>query len=421
MTINNKIALTGICAVALLLSSQLFSTRAESPQPTSTPTSKTPREQIKQLPPPVLVATAAPAQQANPRKAKPSAATDRWTYFRGNALSQGVANTTLPKKPVLLWTYEVPEGAFEVTAAIVNSVVYIGDLDGTLVALSLTTGQVFWQTTIESGFVSSPAYLNGNIYLGDYDGVFYCFNTTDGSLVWKYVTGAEVSSSANFYKDNVLVGSQDATLYCINAASGKLTWKHELADQIRCSPTVVGDRTFVAGCDAKLHIIDLAKGEKISTVELDGPTGSTPAVVGDHVFFGTEGASIYSINWRKAEVNWHYTSEESAMPYRSSVALKDDILVIGGRNRLVQAFNTKTGKELWQFKANGRVDASPVIVGNRVFVGSSDGRIHAFNLKTGKRVWQYEAGGDFTAAPAIAEQRLVIASGDGKVYCFGEK
>ncbi|HIO00518.1 MAG TPA: hypothetical protein EYN14_00960, partial [Alphaproteobacteria bacterium] len=115
MTINNKITITGICAVALLLSSQLFSTPAESPQPTSTPTSKTPREQIKQLPPQVLVATVAPNQQANPKVAKPSAATDRWTYFRGNALSQGVANTTLPKKPVLLWKYEVPEGAFEVT------------------------------------------------------------------------------------------------------------------------------------------------------------------------------------------------------------------------------------------------------------------------------------------------------------------
>ena len=419
MTIKKIIAITGICAVALLLSSPLFSSSAESPQPTST--SATQPKQIKQLPPQVLVPTAAPDQQANPKAAKPSDAMDRWTYFRGNALSQGVANTTLPKKPVLLWKYEVSEGAFEVTAAIVNGVVYIGDLDGTLIALDLITGNALWQSNIESGFVSSPAYLNGRIYLGDYDGSFYCFNAKDGSLVWKYETGAEVSSSANFYKDNVLVGSQDATLYCINAISGKLTWKHELADQIRCSPTVVGDRTFVAGCDAKLHIIDLEKGEKISAVELDGPTGSTPAVVGDHVFFGTEGASIYSINWRKSEVTWHYTSEESAMPYRSSVALKDDILVIGGRNRLVQAFNAKTGKELWQFKANGRVDASPVIVGSRVFVGSSDGRIHAFNLKTGKQVWEYEAGGDFAAAPAIAEQRLVIASGDGKVYCFGEK
>ncbi len=96
------------------------------PQPTSTSVTQTQPEQIKQRPPQVRVPTAAPNQQANPKTAKPSDAMDRWTYFRGNALSQGVANTTLPKKPVLLWKYEVPEGAFEVTAAIVNGIVYFG-------------------------------------------------------------------------------------------------------------------------------------------------------------------------------------------------------------------------------------------------------------------------------------------------------
>ena len=113
MTIKQTVAITGICAVALLLSSQLFSTRTKSPQPNSTLAAQ------------VLVSTAAPAQPANSKTTEASGPKDRWTYFRGNALSQGVANTTLPKKPVLLWKYEVPEGAFEVTAAIVDGVVYI--------------------------------------------------------------------------------------------------------------------------------------------------------------------------------------------------------------------------------------------------------------------------------------------------------
>ncbi len=103
MTIKKIIAITGICVVALLLGSPLFLSRAESPQPTSTSVTQTQPEQIKQRPPQVRVPTAAPNQQANPKTAKPSDAMDRWTYFRGNALSQGVANTTLPKKPVLLW------------------------------------------------------------------------------------------------------------------------------------------------------------------------------------------------------------------------------------------------------------------------------------------------------------------------------
>ena len=69
-----------------------------------------------------------------------SAKIDNWEYFRGNTLSQGVAKSLLPEKPELLWEFEVKEGAFEVTPAIVDGVVYIGDLDGALFALNLKNG-----------------------------------------------------------------------------------------------------------------------------------------------------------------------------------------------------------------------------------------------------------------------------------------
>ncbi len=96
MTIKQTAAITGICAVALLLSSQLFSIRAESPQPNSASASQ------------VLVSSAAPVQPANPKTTNTAGPRLRGTYSRGNALAEGVAYTTLPKEPVLLWEDEVP-------------------------------------------------------------------------------------------------------------------------------------------------------------------------------------------------------------------------------------------------------------------------------------------------------------------------
>jgi outer membrane protein assembly factor BamB len=80
-----------------------------------------------------------------------------------------------------------------------------------------------------------------------------------------------------------------------------------------------------------------------------------------------------------------------------------------------------TGEEKWRFTARRRVDSSPVIAGNRVYVGVTDGRLYALDRQTGEEIWEYEAGGAFSASPAIADGRLVIASEDGVVYCFGEK
>ena len=39
-----------------------------------------------------------------------------WPLFRGDSRSTGVARTTLPDQPVLLWTYQVPKGSFEGTS-----------------------------------------------------------------------------------------------------------------------------------------------------------------------------------------------------------------------------------------------------------------------------------------------------------------
>src|SRR6185369_4409310 len=179
------------------------------------------------------------------------------------------------------------------------------------------------------------------------------------------------NSGPNFYKDKVLFGSQDATLYCLDAATGALAWKHTIGDQIRCSPTVVEGRAFLAGCDGKLHIIDLDKGEAINEVEIDAPTGSTPGVGGDRVFFGTEGSTFFAIDWKEAKVAWTFKSQRN-MPFRSSAAITKEAVIFGGRDKQIYALDPADGHELWKFATRSRVDTSPVAVGSRVFVGSSD-------------------------------------------------
>jgi outer membrane protein assembly factor BamB len=76
---------------------------------------------------------------------------------------------------------------------------------------------------------------------------------------------------------------------------------------------------------------------------------------------------------------------------------------------------------VWEFATKQRVDGSPVVVGQRVFVGSADGRLYALNLMDGKESWQFEGEGGFLGSPAVADNRLVIATDRGVVYCLGEK
>ena len=70
------------------------------------------------------------------------------------------------------------------------------------------------------------------------------------------------------------------------------------------------------------------------------------------------------------------------------------------------------------FVAAGRIDSSPVVVGERVYVGSSDGNLYAVHLDSGLEAWRFESGGPITASPAVAEGCLVIGTQDGVLYCF---
>jgi outer membrane protein assembly factor BamB len=346
---------------------------------------------------------------------------DRWPLGRGSPIATGVAASGLPDNPQLLWKFAAPEGAYESTPIIADGVVYIGCLNGFLYALGLADGREKWKYKTELGFYAAPALRDGLLYIGDAEGRFYCLDAASGEPKWTFAAQAEIDSGANFHGDRILFGSQDSHLYCLEADSGELVWKFAIEDQIRCFPTVVGDRSFVAGCDSKFHIIDLRTGKEVAQVDIEAPTGAAPAVAGDLVYFGTEGESVFCINWRQAKVVWKYHDPKRRMPFRSSAALAEGLVLIGGRDKLLHALDARSGSERWAFATRSRVDSSPVVVGRRVFFGSADGSVYALAIDSGKKVWQYEAGGGFSGSPAVAAGRLVIASEDGVVYCFGQK
>jgi outer membrane protein assembly factor BamB len=96
-------------------------------------------------------------------------------------------------------------------------------------------------------------------------------------------------------------------------------------------------------------------------------------------------------------------------------------MVVGGRDRLVHALDPETGKVRWTFGTRGKVDSSPVIAADRVYVASASGEIFALGLESGEVMWSFDTGSPILASPSIAAGRLLIGTVDGQLYCFGTK
>ncbi len=96
-----------------------------------------------------------------------------------------------------------------------------------------------------------------------------------------------------------------------------------------------------------------------------------------------------------------------------------NVVIVGGRDDRLHCISRDDGKQVWTFKANGAIDSSPVICGDKVVFGAEDGRLYVVTLADGKRLWSYETGQAITSSPAVAAGLVVVGCNDGYVYAFG--
>lgn len=341
-----------------------------------------------------------------------------WPVFRGNAEQTGVAFATLPDKLDVLWKFATKDSV-EGAPAIAGGVVYIGSFDEYLYALDLGTGQEKWK--YKAGPIkASPAVRAGMVYVGNADGIFHCVVAAKGEKRWTFETDGEITSGANFAGDLMVFGSHDETLYCLTT-DGKEKWRFKTQGPVYGSAAVVGGKTFVAGCDSKLHIIDVVTGKEDGSVDLGGQTGATGAIAGDHLYVGTMTNQFDAIDWKQGRLDWSFQAEERPQPFYASAAVTDRLVLAGSRDRRLHALERTTGKEIWNFATEGKVDSSPVVAGKRVFAPSQDGNLYILDLDNGKQLDKIALDGPILGSPAIAGDRLVLGTTKGSVYCFGAK
>ncbi|HEV7999703.1 MAG TPA: PQQ-binding-like beta-propeller repeat protein [Planctomycetaceae bacterium] len=375
----------------------------------------------------------APAPAANTVVVPSPLGPESWATFRNGYGQLGIATTTLPEQPQELWHLKTSEG-FVGCSAVVGGQVYLPCLNGQLLSVDRLTGKPQWAyRSIESknpndfapGFKAAPTVSADTVYVGDEEGTLHAVERATGKLKWKFVTGNEIAGSVALVGENIIFGSHDSFLYCLKASDHSVVWKFQTENFVNCSTAIEGNYTFIAGCDTKVRVIDIREGKQVYEVPLGEGAYliASPAVIGNLLYVGTHDGRVVAVDWKEQRVVWTFIDEAHPLEYRSSAAVTDKFVILGGYDKILHCLDRATGKEVWNFPTRGHVESSPVVVGERVFFGSGDGNVYAVTLKNGKKAWQFRAGRSITASPAVGEKCLVIGTDgpDGTVYCFGAK
>src|SRR5580704_4032059 len=280
-----------------------------------------------------------------------------WPIFRGDALMTGVGAAKLPDQLDERWTFKSGD-TIEGAPVVVGEVVYFASLDKHLYAVDLATGKQKWKVKLGPA-KASPSVKGNRIYLGDLDGKFYCVSTADGKVIWTFEAEGEIQASANFHGNNIIFGSHDSSLYCLNE-NGKKVWDTKVDGPINAAAAVVGDRTFATGCsDGILHVIDAKNGKELGTIDLGGQAVATAAVVDERVYLSMVSNQVVAADWKTMKSIWAFEAPKRQMPFYSSAAVVNGMVVAGSRYKKIYAINAKTGEEVWNFVTDGQVDASP--------------------------------------------------------------
>jgi len=173
-------------------------------------------------------------------------------------------------------------------------------------------------------------------------------------------------------------------LIALDAATGDTLWEDEReVGASWASPVlaVVGGRTEVyLNAEPYVMAYDAETGERLWRNEcMGGEVGPSPAFFDGLAFFTTDYATLAAIHTGggdKAGVIAWETDEE--LPDVSSPVAADGLLFVATSAAAVSCYDARTGELYWRELYDEGFYASPVVVGNRVYVTDFKGRTQVF-------------------------------------------
>jgi outer membrane protein assembly factor BamB len=210
-------------------------------------------------------------------------------------------------------------------------------------------------------------------------------------------------------------------------------WRYHAGSLVEFPPSIGYGRLYFSTNSGRLTAINLKTGKTAWRYDSHRCVAASPAI-------GTrQRGTIYAVflnhppcNATKGDgeviafaagfgkIRWRKTIG----PSESSPLLLGDRLYVGDWRGDVWALDARNGRTLWRFHTGGAVKGGVAAAGGRLYIGSYDGHLYCLS-PGGKLIWRATAqprllgNGRFYATPAVAYDRVYIGSTDGKVYSFG--
>ena len=295
------------------------------------------------------------------------------------------------------------------------------------VAEAAPTGNVtkLWEQSLGGGVMSELIVHDGTLYVSAMDGVLYALDARNGRARWQARTGDYLHSSPAIAGNHVVVGSADGNVYAFARSNGRERWRAATKGPVYGTAGFAQGIVAIASGDGVVYGIDNKSGDLRWRYALEpGPSAfaQSPAVTdGRRFYVGAWDQNVYALDARTGREVWRYRASDRGFYYSAAIArpaLYQGRLLVPSNDNTLHCIDTNAGTSVWKQQAPGDKFgySSPVIAGDRIFIGSlgDKGQVHGLDAATGRILWTTATGATiYESSPAIIGDHIAIGSVNG--------
>ncbi|MEO2027131.1 MAG: PQQ-binding-like beta-propeller repeat protein [Fuerstiella sp.] len=320
------------------------------------------------------------------------------------------------------------------------------------------TGRQLWGTVISKGgfpkihtkntHASSTACSDGRqIYatFNHHNRIAAVALDMQGKIVWQQDVGGFVPkqyqygyAAAPTLHNGTLIISADcdtvAWMKALDTKTGRVAWQQNRPQKLNWSSPIIGnvagkEQLFISGCDM-MAAYDPKTGRPLWSVPCLTMATCGTVVWDEDTVYASGGYPKKDTVAIKADGSGEILWTNKVKCYEQSMLIHEDHLYAIDDGGVAFCWHAKSGREMWKSRLRGPVSASPVLVGDTIYVSNEKGTTFVFkaNPQSFQAVAQNQLGNESFATPTVVDNRIYlrVAAGQGgsrkeTLYAIGAK
>lgn len=205
-------------------------------------------------------------------------------------------------------------------------------------------------------------------------------------------------------------------LYGLDVAAQQLSWQQSNPSPFGCPPLLASDRIFIWDRENTVFGYTL-KGEPVWKTSLPEAITSPLSADAERIYLGTEGGDLLALSQALGEPLWRFRTKGTVT---APPAFFGDTVVLGSSDGFVYLLGPK-GVLRRSVNLGSAVSTTPLVDGDRLYMGTADYGIHCFDLQTLQEKWAIKAGGRLLLTPGADEKRVYFQASNSVLYALDKK